>query len=287
MRSYLIKFGLIVVALASTSCSVNILDPFAKDDTDFALFEEAKIELNKGSYSSAIELFGQMSSKFLSEDDVVAYHASAYAGRCGLDFLNFLNVIQDISSSRLFLILMSAFTGGDTDTKDSQILDCDSAISIIEAKWPTVSDRDDDGNLLHSFVLFAKIGKTFARWADEDATEGNDGALDSDFDACDTADMADEDTREWGAAMMKMLSSLAAVSSVSVGSDSITAINDICTTLASAVPATADLCNKTDPDDFTADEVKGLRTLMHEGNDVGLGSCTNSPPTIANGCVCP
>ncbi|MEO0335316.1 MAG: hypothetical protein AAF202_02925, partial [Pseudomonadota bacterium] len=49
-----------LIVFSTASCSVNILDPFAKKDTDQALLDEAKIEINKGSYSDAIDLFDEM-----------------------------------------------------------------------------------------------------------------------------------------------------------------------------------------------------------------------------------
>ena len=293
----------ILIGCASLSCSVNILDPFAKKDTDLALFEEAKIEMNKGSYSSAIDLFDQMSSDFLSEDRVVPYYASAYAGRCGLDFLDFLDALENLGSSTLFAMLMSNYSGGTVAEKESDIADCEQAITIIEGAGSIAAARDDDLNLLLSFIALVKIGKILARFADDAAgdTEDNDGTVDSNWDACTDGDPAadpdpendtqffpESDVREYGAALIKMLNSLSAVSSVTVGADSLTTITSVCTTLTGISATFGDICNKTDPTAFTADEVRGLRSLVYEGVDLGLGNCAIGPPNgLGDGCVCP
>jgi hypothetical protein len=289
--------------LITTSCSVNILDPFAKKDTDQALLDEAKSEINKGSYTSAIDLFDQMSDDFKEKARVVPYHASAYAGRCGLNFLDFQEIFENLGSDTLFTVLMSNFSGGTVANKESDIADCDQAIAIVEAAGATATARDDDLNLLISFIALVKIGKTLARYADDAAgdSEDNDGTVDTNWDACtdgdpdadpdpegDTQFFPEADVREYGAALIKMLNSLSEVSSVTVGSDSLTQITALCTTLAGISATFADLCTKTDPADFTADEVRGLRSLVYEGVDLGLGNCAIGPPNgLSDGCVCP
>lgn len=293
----------VFMMLAISSCSVNILDPFAKKDTDQALLDEAKIELNKGSYSSAIELFDEMSSDFRQKNRVVPYYASAYAGRCGLNFLDFLEIFENLGSNTLFTVLMSNFTGGTVAQKESDIADCDQAITIVETAGATAAARDEDLNLLLAFIALVKIGKTLARYADDAAgdSDDNDGTVDTNWDACadgdpaadpdpegDTQFFPEADVREYGAALFKMLNSLSAVSSVSVGSDSLTTISTLCTTLTGIDADFADLCTRTNPDDFTADEVRGLRSLVYEGVDIGLGSCAIGPPNgLSDGCVCP
>jgi len=268
-----------------------VLGPFADEDTDQALFEEAKIELSKANYTAAVTLFSQMSSKFLAESDIVNYHASAYAGRCGLDFLNFLLALENLGTTTLFQMLMTSYTGDDQTAKESRIADCDQATTIVEAAGLTAGDRDDDGNLLLAFVLFAKIGNTFARFADDDngggGAEESDGAVDTGWSACvdDTDNFPEADVRQYGVALMKTLNALAALSSSTVGSGVLTDLDAICTTLAGAPFNAPDLCNRTDPADFTADEVRALRTLAHEGTSLGLGSCTASPDDLTN-CVC-
>lgn len=285
----------LLLALLTTSCSVNILSPFADEETDQALFIEAQIQINRGNYSGAVDLFTQMSSDFLEKDYVVPYHASAYAGVCNLDFLNFQTLIDDLGSSRLFEALMSTYTGGTTTEKEARIAACDQAITILEAAGATEADRDDDNNLLISFVLFVKMGTTLSRHADDDSalTNDNDGVLDTNWDACadgdptaDTNVFPEDDVRQFGAALIKAVNSLSAVSSVTVGAGSITLINTLCTSIAGAVPGADDLCTKTDPADFTANEIAGIRTLVNEGTDIGLGSCAAGTPNITN-CPCP
>src|SRR5258708_35606771 len=83
---------IICIFLLSVSCR-NFLSPSSKTSDD-SLLVDAQIAMNKKDYTSALGKFKLMSAAYLLQRDVIALNASAYAGRCGLDFIGLVNKVQ-------------------------------------------------------------------------------------------------------------------------------------------------------------------------------------------------
>jgi hypothetical protein len=86
-----------------------------------------------------------------------------------------------------------------------------------------------------------------------------------------------------GTGLGNALTSLTAISGEStIGSDQTDTFTDGCADLAALNPA-LDFCSVTDSSSFTADQVKGIRSIVQANEWVGIGSCNN---TLDN-CLCP
>lgn len=269
----LIRLVVLVLLGFQISCSVNILEEFGDTETDFAKYIEAQKLVSKTSYVEAINVIGTISDEYQARADVKTLLASAYAGRCGLDFLNFVvNEISNIGSTRLYPFLMSNRASLGV-TADNQSF-CSTAISLLQEIGATGAVRSDDQNIFMAAVSFIQIGVILSKTADTD----NDGTLDGTFDACSSGNISDTDIDAYGAALMIALESVQAVSNPAFGGDQVTVIANLCTLIGDP-----DICSKTDGS-FDATERNALRSLIKEDNAIGLGAmCTGDIAT----CNCP
>lgn len=281
MRST-IRNVMLVLILLSVVTGCNVLEDFGNQNTDEARFVEAKKMINQGLYSEAILQFQAMSESFLSKPEVKSRYASAYAGRCGLDFISFVTSLKDMGSNRLFQFLMKGFPGATIE----KIEDCVQAQDLLLEISEFGSSRSIDENFLMTFVSFVKVGSVLATYADAD----HNGSPDAGFNSCDNTDLPEDFVRQIGSSIIHTYSSLMAIGDQDDVADG--ALNQI-KALLNTVDASYDLCNdtpdgsgdctNTDPADFNAADLRAIRTFVGESNAIGIGSCTGDFAA----CACP
>lgn len=277
---------ILAVASSNVTCSVNILENFADKTTNQALYVDAKKLMNAGDYDGALAKIALITGSFANNHEVIALKASAYAGRCGLVFLPFVEALGGLSSTRLFPLLMNHFRSGTTTAK---IDDCTAAEGLIESIG-TTAQRTNDENMLLILIAFAKIGQALSFYADSD----QDGTVTNNYDVCAVGgsraaggDIPTSDMTEVAWSLVTAINNINAVSSsVDLGDESLSDIQAGCALLAS-VNAAYDFCSVTDKASFTTDHLKGVRSLIKEDQDVGLdtlqGGCDGGVAT----CNCP
>ncbi len=244
-----------VCALLLLGGCKNFLEETAQKETPAAILFETKKLLNKQLYTEAIEKVETLTDEQLAQRDVAVLRASAYAGRCGLNFINFVDGMKNMGdSTTLFQLFLESMQGA------VSYVDCLRAEDFIEAVAATAAARTDDENLLVALVSFAKIGAILAITTD---TTPADGTADTGFNACTGLD--DTQAGEIGTGMSIALQSLAALSS-DVVSGATDDINTICDSIS--------ICSQTDPAGYSAFEIKAIKTLVHN-NDGAIGLATN------------
>ena len=269
-----------LVLATTTSCSVNILEEFGDPDTDRAKFVDAEDAINESAWDTAITLITSMSAEYQTREDVIELHASAYAGRCGFDFLTFGNTtLANMGTARLLLYLMQNRNGATTTVQS----DCQQAIDLIEGIDATAANRTDDQNVFMAVLALFQVGNIINIYGDtnDDGTADWNGAVPN--DACEIAAISDADVGQIGASLVRAITSISALSSQTVGGDQLTEINSVCTSLASPPVSDADICTKTDPNSFDANELTAFRTLLRENSSIGTGSCAGD----VTACLCP
>ena len=285
MKIKIAKFSFLITLLLTTSCS-NILDEFAKKDTDEALLYEAYKNMNSGLWDLAIGNFEDMSADYLTKREVKIQYAKAYAGRCGLDLLQlFEDLSSNLSTGRLYVLLMTALSGATVTEAD----DCAQAESIMLSISQLASSRTGEENTTLAFISFAKMGAIFSAFADETTP---DGTTDADFNGCSNTvspGISESYVREIGIGLAIASTSLTeAINSGGLsGADELTIANQTCTALAT-LGSQYDFCDETDPDNLTADQVKAIRWTMVDNQVLGLGGATSCDLSGVN-CpvVCP
>lgn len=264
--------SLLVLAALSLSGCPNAFQEAAQRTTDPAVYFAAQRDLDSRDFSSAITKLLSLSAGYKARRDVVTTIASAYAGRCGLDFLNLIQSIEDNPSSRLFPLLMSNFSNASA----TSVADCAEAERWLRTLAPTnvFTNLTSDENVMLAMLSLAKIGATLGAYADLD----HNGVVDATFDTCDTTKLPDAAAREIGTGVTLAIAAISA-SGASVGSAALDSISSVC----SALPPGFDFCTIYTTTDFTVNQMKALNGLTGANDAVGVGSCAN---TTAN-CICP
>jgi hypothetical protein len=259
------------------SCSVNILQSFSNTKTNGALYVNALEAVNSGDYNGALSNIAQMTGSYASSAQVLELKASAYGGLCGFQFVPFVTALGGIGSTLLFPFLLQTFDAGVASNIDN----CVFAQNTIESIGP-IAARSTDENFFLATIALAKIGNILSFYADP----AHHGVGTAGFDPCAvgatraSGQITDSDAREIGVGISLAATNLAAVASqVQLGTGSLTTINNVCTLLGGM-----NFCAVTDPTLLTTNEVLGVRSLVKESVDIGLGTnCTGNVTT----CFCP
>jgi hypothetical protein len=274
----------VVVGLGNLTCSVNILENFADKNTNMAYYYDAQKLINDGEYQAAIDKLDLITGEFGSDRKVVGLKASAYGGLCGINFLNFVEAMSNMGTTRIFPFLMSAFTGATS----ARISACITAQNLMVGIG-TAALRTSDENMFLLVVSFAKIGNILAFYADADSNGTLDGTY-TPANVCTQGtpgriaggDIDNADAIELGTGLALAIEQLTALAgTVDLGSSSLTTVSTTC----AALPV--NFCAMTTNADWTdgstdAEERAGVRTLLNESQDVGLGTCTGD----VTACVC-
>ena len=146
-------FLLFIFLSMSLSCSVNVLTSFADKNTNAAIYEDAKKQINGKDYGGAITTLAKLTGAFAADRKVIALKASAYAGLCGFEFIPFALALKNITGTRLFPFLINYFRSG----SGTKIDNCTTAQDLIESIG-AVGLRTDDENMFLAVISFAKIG---------------------------------------------------------------------------------------------------------------------------------
>jgi hypothetical protein len=109
-------FGLVFSVSLLAGCSANFLKELADKNSDDAIIYDAQKAVNELNYDSAIDLLTVKLSA-VGKTKVLAREtlASAYAGKCGLNFIDFVDGLASATSGSAFVLVSSAFVGV-TDT---------------------------------------------------------------------------------------------------------------------------------------------------------------------------
>lgn len=254
-------------------CGQNVFREFSDRNSDPAKLFEARRLLNAQNWSAAIDTLGTLSSGALAARDVQLTLASAYAGRCGLNFITKIDALVNNASGNLFAQLLGIYRSATA----TQVQDCVTAESTVLQLAQTATARTSDENLFLSMVELAKVGSIFGEFADLNS----DGSVDVGFDACDPADLPEASLRQVGTGLTITLSSLAQTSSELVNSIG-GSLTTICDDLEAFDPA-LNFCGVTDPSAFTAVQLRAIGGLIRSTDYPGLGTCAGDPIT----CACP
>jgi hypothetical protein len=261
--------------VAATLCSCNNILASLKETTDQSLLFDAETEVDAANYTGALATISKMSTSFQASRQVLDLKASAYAGRCGLNYVQLISQLSSIGNTRLFLFLLQKFDGA----KSSAISDCEAAETTLESISTNVNLLTEDEALFLIFLSFAKIGVILAADADPNAT----GAPEASFNACSASSISDSDAGNVATGLSLALNALTAVGSLTtIGSSQVGTINTFCTDLQTTLP-TYDFCGVTNAANLTATQLLGIRSLIQENQLVGLGTCNGN---LAS-CVCP
>ncbi|MEZ0391754.1 MAG: hypothetical protein ACAH59_06035 [Pseudobdellovibrionaceae bacterium] len=259
-------------------CS-NVFEGMADTTSDEALLEDARKFMNDQEWGSAIEKFEALSDSKQQEEAVIQDWATAYAGRCGLEFIDyFVNLgSADLSSSTIFNYLMNAWTGESVNPSDC---------ALAQAKMEEISidpaERTSEQNLFMAILGMVKVGVYLRSNLD---INGSDNAGDgtAELSACTDTNSPGVDPLD-DSELNQLITGVGLISSnldyltevLESGdiTDSLTEFRDTCDSIGAP-------CELTDASAVTDANRDAFRDLLNTGSanpsaGVGVGSCVNA-----------
>lgn len=272
---------IMISILVLTGCS-NIFDPVSNKETDAAVYEDARKAINRQQYDIAIAKLESLPASFQDQNDFKEMLAGAYAGKCGLNFIDYFTAIgsADLSSSTVFKYFMNAFT----DRAVSPDF-CRKAQLKMEEISEDSTLRTGSQNMFMAILGMVKVGTYLRADADRDGTNGlGDGDADiPPLNICDATETAsepdgwisDDELDEVITGMGLILDNILTLTGVSA--DLTDTINDLNAACGAA-------CSKTKKSDVNASDRATFRDLLNTAPNnptlpMGIGNCTNVNPT--------
>jgi len=261
------KAVLFLLIVNLTSCA-NIFAGGAVRDTDAARLVEARKYLDAYNWTEAIAEIGRMTSNFRAGRDVQYLLASAYVGRCGLDFFELAQDIVD-NTSNLFVFLISAFP----EATAQQLSDCVTAEGIMNSIG-SASARTDDENVLMAFIGLATAAVHASNFVD---TNGN-GIADDGVNPCG---LTNASANEVVVGIVTAVNSLAAAGGV--GQTLLADVQAMCTSVEASLGAAYNVCNVTTTASVTMQHRQVIRAMIAETTD-GFGVGFAAGGVVGNQC---
>jgi hypothetical protein len=262
----------IFFAVTALGCSKNILQGSSTSTTDDMLLTNAKIAINSFDYQTAINIITlQMSAAAQAQTTPKEVLASAYAGKCGLNFVDYLDKLSHVASGTGFGLMMLPFVGIAVDPP-SCLLSLQALDSI-----GTTAQRTANENAFAAIVGMSLVG-TQTRSANDKTPVNGDGTIDQNI-----CNMTDPQLTNMVLGFGHMILNFSYLTTSQIGGTSQTAINNIIAACSSAAGGAN--CAVTDPAAVTQPLRYALRNLLNT-DDYGVGPVhTGGDPTlIATAC---
>lgn len=223
-----------IASLALVSgCNQNLVSGLSSKTSDDYFYEEATKANNLQNYDSAITIITtKMSSIFQAQSKTKELLASAYAGKCGFNFLNYADALSKTTSTAPFMILMKPFVG-----VAMTVSYCKLALTVMESIGSS-SSRTSSQNMFVAILGLSLIGGALRQYADKSPTLGDGTA---DVNLCTTVTDAQVEDVIIGFGYFSL--NIAYVTASLIGTGSLTALttlNTVCSTQAGISCAVTD-----------------------------------------------
>ena len=254
----------LAILIFMTSCGKNVLSELGNPNSDDALLFDAKTAVDGQRYDEAITIVTtKVSTSGRTTTRAKEILASGYAGKCGLNFVNYINSLADSSAPQIFVMVSAPFVGKVVDPAS-----CLSSLQVLQSIG-TYQTRTTNQNTFAAVVAMVLMGSATRLYTDDLPLMGN-GVQDAIKISCSLTDaQIDQVILGYG----YMIENYAAISSqlgsnASVVSDAI----NVCGSVS---------CASTDPAQITLAMRTAMRAIMNT-QQYGVGdfdaSDTNNLP---------
>ncbi|MGZ3725864.1 MAG: hypothetical protein ACXWQQ_08685 [Pseudobdellovibrio sp.] len=263
-------FLTIAAAFLFFSCSGNFLKDVSDKNSDDALIYDAQTAVNAQDYDTAINILTvKLSSSGQTRTDAREILASAYAGKCGLNFIDFTTGLSNATSGSAFVLASKPFVG--VAVSSSYCLTSLQTLDLIG----TTAQRTVNENAFASVVGMVLMGSATRLYTDNSPVNG-DGNQDAANISCSLTDpQIDEIILGYG----YMSQNFSALSS-QIGSASSTFSGSI-STCQSVAGASCQITNAASIDSTIRDTMRDLLNTSQYGVGTFDGS---NPANIPNSC---
>lgn len=254
------------------SCTTNVFSGLASTSGDSALLIDAQTALNNQDYQVAIDIIlNKLSAEGRQTTEAKELLAGGYAGKCGLNFLSFIDSLTNASTGTAFTLTATPFVGVAVDPA-SCLLSLQTMNSIGASASRTTSQ-----NVFAAIAGMSLMGSSTRLYTDDTPTNGN-GTQDSVGISCSLTDpQVDHIILGFGF----MSENFSALGSSQLGSNGATFsdIMNLCSSLGTS-------CAITDPASITP----ALRTIFRKllnTVEYGVGTVVTSGNPLLIGTACP
>lgn len=259
---------LIFIMIGSfVGCNGNLYNEMSNKDADDALIFDAKTAVNGQSYDEAIDIItNRVSANGQIKTQAREILASAYAGKCGLNFINYVDALANATSGTAFQLAAAPFIGVTVDASY-----CLMSLHTMDLLG-TYATRTVDQNAFSAVVGMVLMGTSTRTTTDNIPTLG-DGIQDAPNISCSATDAEiDQIVLGYG----YMATNFAALSTAQIGGSSTSAFNDsiaICQSVAGSS------CTITDAAQITPFIRDTMRDLLNT-SQYGVGTADGSNPLL-------
>lgn len=245
------------------SCGPNALSGLSSQTSDEYYMEEATKANNNQNYDYALDvLLNKLSATGRASVTAIELLASAYAGKCGFNFVNYVTALSASSSTAVFKTMMTPFvqvvTAPEYCLLSLQTMDTLGAPGVRTANQNTFS-------AITGLVL---MGASTRAYADKNGIGNNgDGNMDSNNMICNSGLVTDDQMNDIIVGYGYFVTNLAYVSASLLGSSSFDSLSDT-VDACNSVPG-AD-CDVTDKASVSAQTRTVIRNLLNTTN-YGIG----------------
>ncbi len=260
MKFFDIKKLIFTLILIPFGCSNNLLTNLSSKTTDEALLIDAQKSVNAMQYQDAINIVTQKVSAS-GQTKVLAREilASGYAGRCGLNFIDFVTSLSNSSSGSAFILVATPFVGQVVDPAS-----CLQSLDTLELIGPSAS-RSTNQNAFASVVGMSLMGSAVRGSTDSLGATNGDGIEDAPNISCSLTN-AQVDLIILGFGFMSQ--NFSAISASQIGGAS---QGSLSTVISKCDAISGGSCNITKAADITNPIRDTIRDLMNT-SDYGIGT---------------
>lgn len=257
-------------------CNGNLYGELADKNSDDALIFDAKTAVNAQDYDGAINILTvQLSANGQLKTEAREVLASAYAGKCGLNFVNYVDALAAASSGSAFQLAAAPFVGLAVNSNY-----CLMSLHTLDLIGPNTS-RTTDQNAFAAVVGMVLMG-TSTRTATDDIPSLGDGTQDAPNISCDTVTVTDAEVDQIILGYGYMSTNLAALTAAQIGNSSsgtFTSSTAICDAAIQAINGPSATCKITDAAQITTQLRDTMRDLLNTV-EYGVGTADGSNPLL-------
>lgn len=266
------KILLASLSMLQISCSENVFSGLSSTSSDAALLIDARTALNNQDYQVAIDIIlNQLSSEGQQKTEAKELLAGGYAGKCGLNFLDFIESLTSSATGTAFTLTAAPFVGAAVDPES-----CLLSLQTMNSIGPSAS-RTLSQNVFAAIAGMSLMGSATRLYTDNSPVNGN-GSQDSVGISCSLTD-AQVDHIILGFGFMS--ENFSSLGSSQLGSTSATFsdLMNLCSSLGTS-------CNVTSSSSITPALRTVFRKLLNTF-EYGVGTVVTSGNPVTIGTACP
>lgn len=262
---------LTILTLLTNSCGPNALSGLGSQTSDEYYLEEATKANNNQNYDYALDvLLNKLSAGAQARASTKELLASAYAGKCGFNFVDYVTMLSTNTASAVFNVMMQPFVQVEAAPQY-----CLLALQTMDSIG-TSGQRTANQNTFSAITGLVLMGISLRAYADKNGTDNNgDGLMDVNNMVCNAGSVTDDQMNDIIVGYGYFVTNLAYVSASLLGTSSFDGLNNSITMCTSTPGADCDVTDKAAVTSQTRDVMRRLLNTSNygigdePGNDAG------------------